>query len=697
MPRRTWQFDSRALGFTLLTLMLSLQASYAAPLLLLAQNRQDDRDRVSLQQDRQRAERNLSDTEYLTRELASLRIALREVATRDYVRAELRSLLEDMLEAQEELRTHDPSAGVHESPRDKVKEKLKERRDKQRSPRTQQIPRVKADSRNDSKPAKKSDTAPDALQGAGPDTAGAPAHPAIPRELSLHRMNPTQDSTTQGTSPASPLEEAVHAALATVIDPELRRPITELGMVDAVEVSDGGRVRVAVLLTIAGCPLRGTITADCEAALSAVPGVTGVDVELKVMTQEQRDALKEQLRGAGGQRGIPFNDPGSLTKVYAVASGKGGVGKSSVTVNLACALAAQGLRVGIVDADVYGFSVPALMGITQAPTRVDDMILPPVAYGVKVISIGMFVTGNQPVAWRGPMLHRALEQFLTDVYFGDLDALFLDLPPGTGDIAISVAQLLPKAQILVVTTPQAAAADVAERAGAIATQTGQSVAGVVENMSYLEMPDGGRMELFGSGGGAVLAERLSATVGTDVPLLGQIPLDILLREGGDAGVPLVLGRPETPAAVALLDIAGKLASVPRGLRGMSAGPAAPLGRFGVEGRRLAVREPLDHPGRPAFRGRGGSSHGGCRGRGAGADRLGVIVEQRFLDDPARIVLPGIVLLPVDVIDIDADFFLDLLPRPGRHPADFLDDVGKFLGVFGQPAGTNHQKADDQQK
>ena len=341
------------------------------------------------------------------------------------------------------------------------------------------------------------------------------------------------------------MEQAVHAALATVIDPELRRPITELGMVDAVEVSDGGRVRIAVLLTIAGCPLRGTITADCEAALAAVPGVTGVDVELKVMTQEQRDALKEQLRGAGGQRGIPFNDPGSLTKVYAVASGKGGVGKSSVTVNLACALAAQGLRVGIVDADVYGFSVPALMGITQAPTRVDDMILPPVAYGVKVISIGMFVTGNQPVAWRGPMLHRALEQFLTDVYFGDLDALFLDLPPGTGDIAISVAQLLPKAQILVVTTPQAAAADVAERAGAIATQTGQSVAGVVENMSYLEMPDGGRMELFGSGGGAVLAERLSATVGTDVPLLGQIPLDILLREGGDAGVPLVLGRPET--------------------------------------------------------------------------------------------------------------------------------------------------------
>lgn len=367
------------------------------------------------------------------------------------------------------------------------------------------------------------------------------------------------------------LADAVTAALSTVIDPELRRPITELGMVESVSVSDDGRVSLVVLLTIAGCPLRDTITTDATKGLLAVPGVAAVDVELKVMTQEQRDALKELLRGAGGQRGIPFNQPDSLTKVYAVASGKGGVGKSSVTVNLACALAAQGLRVGIVDADVYGFSVPALLGITQPPTRVDDMILPPVAYGVKVISIGMFVSGNQPVAWRGPMLHRALEQFLTDVYFGDLDALFLDLPPGTGDIAISVAQLLPKAEILVVTTPQAAAADVAERAGAIATQTGQKVAGVIENMSYLEMPDGGRMELFGSGGGSVLAERLTATVGAEVPLLGQIPLDIQLREGGDSGVPIVLGQADTPAAAALSGIAGRLAARPRGLAGMKLG------------------------------------------------------------------------------------------------------------------------------
>ncbi|MEQ4565893.1 P-loop NTPase [Paenarthrobacter sp. CAP02] len=365
--------------------------------------------------------------------------------------------------------------------------------------------------------------------------------------------------------------EALRAALATVIDPELRRPITELGMVESVSADEAGAAHVAVLLTIAGCPLRETITEDATAALSKVPGVTGVDVELKVMTPAQREALKEQLRGPGGQRGIPFTKPGSLTKVYAVASGKGGVGKSSVTVNLACSLAAQGLRVGIVDADVHGFSVPALMGITQKPTQVDDMILPPVAYGVKVISIGMFVAGNTPVAWRGPMLHRALEQFLSDVYFGDLDALFLDLPPGTGDIAISVAQLLPNAEILVVTTPQAAAADVAERAGTIATQTGQTVAGVIENMSFLEMPDGGRMELFGSGGGATLAARLSAAVDTDVPLLGQIPLDIRLREGGDAGKPVVLAAPETAAAKALEGIASALATRPRGLSGMPLG------------------------------------------------------------------------------------------------------------------------------
>ena len=369
----------------------------------------------------------------------------------------------------------------------------------------------------------------------------------------------------------APSHSTLLAALATVIDPELRRPITELGMVESVEAFDGGRVRAVVRLTVAGCPLRGTITADVTAALAKLDGVTDVDVELTVMTAEQRAELKERLKGIAPERGIPFNDEGSLTRIYAVASGKGGVGKSSVTVNLACALAARGLRVGIVDADVYGFSVPGLMGITQAPTRVDEMILPPVAHGVKVISIGMFVAGNQPVAWRGPMLHRALEQFLSDVYFGDLDILLLDLPPGTGDVAISVAQLLPKAELLVVTTPQAAAADVAERAGAIAVQTGQKIAGAIENMSFLTLPDGSTMELFGSGGGKLLAKRLSQTVNSPVELLGQIPLDVALREGGDVGLPIVLSDPESPAAAALLAIADRLAVRPRGLSGLSLG------------------------------------------------------------------------------------------------------------------------------
>ncbi|AUZ87582.1 sodium:proton antiporter [Arthrobacter agilis] len=368
-------------------------------------------------------------------------------------------------------------------------------------------------------------------------------------------------------SAALPVEEAVRNALTSVIDPELRRPITELGMVDAVAV-EGRTVRIRVLLTIAGCPLRDTIRRDTEAALSVVEGVDDVEVELGVMDQAQRDALKEQLKGAGGRRGIPFNEPSSLTRVYAVASGKGGVGKSSVTVNLAVAMAAQGLRVGIVDADVYGFSVPALLGITQQPTRVDELILPPVAHGVKVISIGMFVDGNQPISWRGPMLHRALEQFLTDVYFGDLDALFLDLPPGTGDIAISVAQLLPSSELLVVTTPQSAAADVAERAGAMAAQTGQRVAGVIENMSWLELPDGGRLELFGAGGGSTLAARLTDTLGTEVPLLGSIPLEMALREGGDAGTPLVLSRDGSRARAELEAIAAVLARRPRGLDGL---------------------------------------------------------------------------------------------------------------------------------
>ena len=370
---------------------------------------------------------------------------------------------------------------------------------------------------------------------------------------------------------AAPTLEDVHQALTTVNDPEIRRPITELDMVKSVDVAEDGAVVVTVYLTVAGCPMRDTITKDVTAAVAKVAGVTSVEVVLDVMSDEQRQGLKEKLRGGQVEKEIPFAKPGSLTRVYAVASGKGGVGKSSVTVNLAASMAADGLRVGVVDADVYGFSVPRMLGVDQAPTRVDDMILPPVAHDVKVISIGMFVPGNQPVVWRGPMLHRALQQFLSDVFFGDLDVLLLDLPPGTGDIAISTAQLLPSAEVLVVTTPQAAAAEVAERAGAIALQTHQHVVGVVENMSWLELPDGSRMDVFGSGGGAQVAERLGRAIGTDVPLLGQIPMDVSLREGGDSGTPVVLSRPDSPAAVALRGVARQLARRARGLSGRSLG------------------------------------------------------------------------------------------------------------------------------
>ena len=370
-----------------------------------------------------------------------------------------------------------------------------------------------------------------------------------------------------------PSTEAVQAALATVNDPEIRKPITELGMVEAVDVSDDGHVRVTVLLTVAGCPMKDTITRDTTAALSRLDGVTGVDVQLGVMSDEQRGALRDQLRGGAAEREIPFARPDSLTTVYAVASGKGGVGKSSVTVNLAAALAQEGLRVGVVDADIYGFSVPRMLGVSQPPTQVDDMILPPVAEpgGIKVISIGMFVPGNQPVVWRGPMLHRAVQQFLADVYWGDLDVLLLDLPPGTGDIAISVAQLLPGSELIVVTTPQQAAAEVAERAGAIALQTHQRLVGVIENMSWLELPDGTRQEIFGSGGGQVVADSLSRSVGAEVPLLGQVPLDVGLREGGDQGRPVVTSAPDSPAATALRGVARQLARRGRGLAGRKLG------------------------------------------------------------------------------------------------------------------------------
>ncbi|KZX22264.1 Flagellum site-determining protein YlxH [Rathayibacter tanaceti] len=330
-------------------------------------------------------------------------------------------------------------------------------------------------------------------------------------------------------------------------------------------------MRVAIRLTITGCPAASAIERDVREASAAVAGVTAVDVAVGVMTPAQRTALTERLRGA--RRSIPFG-PDSLTRVYAVTSGKGGVGKSTVTANLAVALARRGLAVGLVDADVHGFSIPGLLGLMHeghvaGPTRVGELMLPPVAHGVKVISIGMFLEGDTrgaAVSWRGPMLHRTISQFLTDVYFGDLDVLLLDLPPGTGDVAISIGQLLPHAEVLIVTTPQPAAADVAERSGALARQSGQRIIGVVENMSGLPQPDGSVLELFGSGGGAEVARRLSAS-GDAVPLLGSLPISVALREGGDAGVPVVVGDPEDPAAKAIDALAHTLAARPRGLTG----------------------------------------------------------------------------------------------------------------------------------
>jgi ATP-binding protein involved in chromosome partitioning len=368
--------------------------------------------------------------------------------------------------------------------------------------------------------------------------------------------------------PVNPLMGRIHDALATVIDPEIRRPITELDMVGAIEVV-GSSARVTIKLTIVGCPAADRIERDVDAALAAVPGIEKAVVTVTVMTKDERDALTAKLRN-GRPKTLQFG-PDSLTRIYAITSGKGGVGKSTVTANLGVALAARGLRVGIVDADVFGFSIPGILGIAGSkPTQVNDMILPPLAHDVKVISIGMFVEGSTAVSWRGPMLHRTIQQFLTDVYFGDLDILLLDLPPGTGDVAISIGQLLPQAEVIVVTTPQAAAADVAERSALVARQTGQRVIGVIENMAGFPGPDGTVIDVFGSGGGADAAARLS-TPDEPVPLLASIPLSIALREGGDAGEPIVLSNPSDPAATAILDIADKLAVRQRGLAGRKLG------------------------------------------------------------------------------------------------------------------------------
>lgn len=352
-------------------------------------------------------------------------------------------------------------------------------------------------------------------------------------------------------------ESAVRSALSRVEDPEIGKPLTELGMIKSVDI-DGSDVAVEIYLTIAACPMKSTLTTNTQAAVEEIEGVGKVSVTTDVMSDQQRRELRNSLRGDAAEPAIPFAQPGSTTRVYAVASGKGGVGKSSMTVNLAATLAARGLRVGILDADIYGHSIPGMLGSDANPTQVDDMIMPPISHGVKMISIAHFVEGNAPVVWRGPMLHRAIQQFLSDVFWGDLDVLLLDLPPGTGDVAISVAQLVPNAELLIVTTPQSAAAQVAERAGTISQQTRQRVAGVIENMSAMVMPDGSTVDVFGSGGGEIVAERLSTLTDSDVPLLGQVPLDSKLREHGDDGVPISISEPDSPTAQAINAIADQL-------------------------------------------------------------------------------------------------------------------------------------------
>jgi ATP-binding protein involved in chromosome partitioning len=354
-------------------------------------------------------------------------------------------------------------------------------------------------------------------------------------------------------SAAPVTDDALRQALATVIDPEIRKPVTELGMVESCTVDEAGRVAVTILLTVSGCPMKDTLTKDTTAALAKVPGVTGVTVSLGVMSDEQRTTLREQLRGGTPEREIPFARPGSLTRVYAVASGKGGVGKSSVTVNLAASLAESGLRVGVVDADVYGFSVPRMLGADRDPVVIDQMLVPPESYGVRCISIGYFVPEGQAVVWRGPMLHKALEQFLTDVFWDEPDFLLVDMPPGTGDIALSLSQYLPRAEVYVVTTPQPAAQKVAALSAAMAAKVNMSVRGVIENMSWFTGDDGRRYEIFGSGGGQELADQLG------VPLLGQLPLVPELRQGGDDGTPIVVAEPDSEAAKLFHEIATRIA------------------------------------------------------------------------------------------------------------------------------------------
>jgi ATP-binding protein involved in chromosome partitioning len=360
-------------------------------------------------------------------------------------------------------------------------------------------------------------------------------------------------------------EAAVIEALRPVEDPELHRSIVDLDMVRRVGI-DGATVDVLIALTVAGCPLRAEIQNRVTTALTALDGVDRVTLDFTVMTDDERAVLRQKLHGdpaatAGTHQGhghaegrvIPFADPSSKTRCLLIASGKGGVGKSSVTTNLSVALAQQGHSVAVVDADVWGFSIPRMLGVNRPPVVIDDMLVPPESHGVRCISMGFFAQEDQPVIWRGPMLHKALEQFLTDVFWDAPDFLVIDLPPGTGDIALSLAQFLPRGEVYVVTTPQPAAQRVAQRAAFMAQKVNLEVKGIIENMSWFTGDDGQRYEIFGAGGGQELADRL------EVPLLGSVPLVPELREGGDAGVPIVVSDPDGEAARAFTEIARQIA------------------------------------------------------------------------------------------------------------------------------------------
>lgn len=371
---------------------------------------------------------------------------------------------------------------------------------------------------------------------------------------------------------SSEITQAIHRALATVSDPELHRPLPDLGMVESVAFNNG-IAQIKILLTISGCPMRERLHNDVLSAVSQVPGVSRVELEFGVMNETQRDNVKKLLRG-GREKFIPFAQPDSLTRVWGISSGKGGVGKSSVTVNLAAALSSRGFKVGVLDADVYGHSIPRLFGIEGVrPTAIDQTFIPVEVRGIKVVSIEMFKPDRaDPVAYRGPLLHRVLEQLLSDAYWGDLDFLLLDLPPGTGDIAISLGQLIPASEIIVVTTPQVAAAEVAERAGRIAHQLKQHIIGVIENMSaYVDAHTGAAIALFGEGGGAETSRRLSTLVGAEVPLVASVPFDVDLREGGDNGAPIVWAKPESPAAQSFFSVVDQLAPRKKSLLGVRLG------------------------------------------------------------------------------------------------------------------------------